>query len=837
VYYQAYDAETGSLLNPPGNIAYPALTYSETVPGTANQLLARRLNLTDTWGTGPLTASASAYTLAAVPASLTATSVSTGGFDASWNANGNPAYTRYELTYTTDPNFVVGVATRVGIGDDFTGTAINVTGLASGATYYARVRAFNGRSTDFYGGVGTGFATLSLVTSPPAPALAGAPLSNSSILWTWAAASGATGYTLYDTPTQAVIFGPDGDALSVSSTNLSVNTRYEAEVEADLPAPSPPSTRGAAFTYTLANVPTATAVSAVYPTSATFSWNANGNPAYTFYQVIVATDPTFDVVTATLTVSAPTATATGLLPGVTYYSRVEAINGGQLETGYVAIPSTATASDPDITVSSSPASPYVAPTGLAGAWQFDEDTGTVSADGSGNGNTANLWCGTPCNSTPTWAAGPPGMGSAVSFTGQAGGVVLMNAGLSIPNSVTVEAWVYPAPGQFQSPGVGVVAAGPKNSEDFALDVSAAGAFEFLTSNGGSEYSVTVPTAAIAAGQWTHVVGVYDSVHATATLYLNGVAAAVRLAVPARGNLHPPLAIGDREDASGNFTLPFAGRVDSVRVIAEALTAPQVLADYLGGFVSSVTAPAPNTGIVLGLPPNAFGAPAQIFISADPVNHPIKITAAELNAGLSVTPSGLTLVPNSLVEVVPVVGGLPFTTLLGSSATLTIPYKDSGNTGVISGTNPPLAAAGLQMYTLNTAVNAWFLLPTTVDKVNHAATGVTPHFSVFALFAPATIGTSLASVKVYPVPWKPGSGGRFDAAGVTFANLPESGTIRILTLAGRRVRDITFSGVAAGTAVWDGLNDDGRRTASGVYFARVASGVDGSSLLVKFAIER
>ena len=160
---------------------------------------------------------------------------------------------------------------------------------------------------------------------------------------------------------------------------------------------------------------------------------------------------------------------------------------------------------------------------------------------------------------------------------------------------------------------------------------------------------------------------------------------------------------------------------------------------------------------------------------------------------------------------------------------------TGGTQVtIAGTN--LTAADIRMYTLNTAVNAWTPLPTVVDRANRSASGVTPHFSVFALFAPTTVAASLAGVKAYPVPWKPGSGGRFDGPGVTFAGLPASGSIRILTLGGRRVRDFSFGGLA-GEALWDGLNDDGRRAASGVYFARVSSDAGGAPVLVKFAIEK
>jgi hypothetical protein len=592
-----------------------------------------------------------------------------------------------------------------------------------------------------------------------------------------------------------------------------------------------------------ANPPTSPVVSAVYSTSATFSWNANGNPAGTYYQVVVSTDPAFNIVTSTLTVSATAATAVGLLPGVIYYASVAAIP----LTASVTFPPTTTATNADITVSSSPASPYFASAGLVGSWQFDEDTGTVTSDLSANGNTGNFGCTTAaCVSTPTWAASLPGLGSAASFSGQAGGVVLTNSGapFAFPGSVTVEAWVNPA-SAFQSAGTGIVAVGPQNTEDFALDVSASGSYRFLISNGAAEFTVTVATAAIAAGQWTHVVGVYNAAQTAATLYLNGLPAAVATGLPAsRSNSGSLLSIGNRMSSGGLYTLPFAGRIDAVRVFNGARTAPQVLTDYQSGFISSVTFPSPNNGVIVALPPNAFCAPpyascaaAQIFISADPVNHPIHITPAALSAGLAVTPSGLTLVPNSLIEVVPVIAGVPFTALLGSSATVTIPYPDPSDSGIISGTNPPLAAAGIQMYELNTAVNTWTLLPTTVDRAAQSASALTPSFSVFALFAPQTIGLSLASVRVYPVPWKPGSGGRFDATGVTFADLPASGSIRILTLAGVRVRDLSFSGASAGAAVWDGANNYGQRAASGVYFARITSGVDGTTTLVKFAIER
>jgi hypothetical protein len=840
-YFQLADCAGGTLVGPQIPIPGGGLQENESYGGPPNQLECRRLQLTDVWGSSPLSAPTSAYTQAAAPTALafTGASISTAAFIVSWNTNSNPSYTRYELTYARDPAFTVSVATRAALADDFNASSAAVTGLQPGTTYYVRARAFNGRSADFYAGAnpaGTAYATGWVVTDPPAPALIGTPQSTSSILWTWSIASGATGYTLLDSSNQALLYANVGTSKLVSS--LGVNTRYDAEVQADMPTPTPASARGHAFTYTWANPPLGLTASQLFHSSATFTWGANGNPADTFYEVVVASEPTFGIVVATLSVTGTTVTATNLFPGATYYARVRAFNGMQIPTAAAPLIMTATAADPLTSQSATPPSPYVTGAGLVGSWQFDEGSGLTTADSSGGSNAAAFQCATGgCVSTPTFAAGPAGLGTAASFSGLNGGVAITAGGapFDFVDDLTVEAWVNPATAA-QPAKRGFVARGIDGSEDFALDLSAAGKPEFIPTGGTA--GVTLATAAFVAGQWIHVAGVYSASAGRATLYLNGVAAAVGAAPGARSiAAGQPVAIGNRRDGSGNYTLPFSGKIDSVRIFHQALTAAEVLAEYTGSFVSSVAAPSPNTGVIIALPPNAFSAPAQIYISADPVNHPIRVPLNALNAGLASPPDGLTLVPGSLTEVVPVVGGAAFTGSLGSSATLTLPYTDADRDNLIDNTNPPLAASSMRMYTLNTTVNRWELLPTSVDGSHRRASGVTPHFSVFALFAPTTIGSGVSGVKIYPVPWKPGSGGRFDGPGVTFARLPSSGRIRILTLSGHRVREFTYDGASAGTAVWDGLNDDGRRAASGVYFAKITSDADQKGELVKFAIER
>ncbi|MDE2491307.1 MAG: fibronectin type III domain-containing protein [Elusimicrobia bacterium] len=835
VYYQLADCGTGATITPANSVQEPARTTGDSVGGSPNQLVCRALVVTDVWGTGSLSAPTTSYTQAAVPVSPTFSGITGSSATFSWGANGDPSYTRYEVTYSTD-GFVANVATRVAVGDDFTGTSLALTGLSAGTTYTVRVRAFSGRSTDAYGGVGSSFASTTVIPTPVAPTLTGTPLGVSSVRWTWNAVSGATGYKLYDTPTQTVLYS--GALLSDTSTNLTPNLRVQAQIEAQAPSPTPPSARGSASVYTLSEPPVSGAVSAVYASSASFTWDANGNPSYTIYQVVVATDPAYAVVVATLSVAATTATATNLLPGVTYYARVQAFNGDQVLTAALDLPSAMPPGDPEITVSSSPATPYDVGSGLVASWQFDVGSGTSVVDSSGGGDPLGLTCaGAGCASTPTFAAGPPGLGDAGRFPGTSGSVATAAsaAPFQFADDLTVEAWVYPESASQNSGGAaGIVARGKQGAEDFALDVYG-NAFRFLVAPG---QAATVSTETIPAGQWTHLVGVYSSAGSgSATLYVNGRAdASVTGVGSSRADDAQPLTVGNRADASGADTLGFLGRIDAVRVYHRALSAAEVLADYQGSFVSTVSAPSPNSGILVALPPNAFGGPVELFVTNDPVGHPIRVSPAVVDAGLAALPSGLTLVPNSLVEVVPIVDGVPFTATLGSSATLSIPYRDANGDNLIDGTNPPLAASAMTMYTLNTTVNRWEALPTTIDSANRRASGVTPHFSVFALLAPTTVAAALASVRVYPVPWKPGSGGRFDAAGITFDGLPASGHIRILTLAGRDVRDLDFDGASAGKLVWDGQNGDGRRTASGVYFARVSSDA-GPTVFLKFAIER
>lgn len=828
VSYDLLNAANGAVVV--GPLALATTYTAETGLAGPNLLIGRRLRLTDNWGSG-LSASASVYTLAnpAAPLSLVPVAVTTGSASLSWGVNSNPAYTRWLVAYSQDPNFATGVSTPIPISADFTGNSISLFGLQPGTTYSVRVQSYSGRSSDLFGGVANPvFVSTSFTTYPDGPVLTGTPQTTSSILWSWTSVPGAQYYKLFDVAGSTLY---TGSGLTFTQGGLAVNTQYTSRIEAlSLNGPGP---RNAGSAFTKANDPTAPIVVAAFASSITYSWNGNGNPGYTFYEVSVTTDSTFAIVVATLSVNATGATASNLFPGTTYFAKVRSIDGSQSAGNFVAFASTRTAPDPAITANNSPPSAYTPIAGVVGQWQFDESTGTTAADSSGLGNAGSLTClAFSCTSTPTWSAGPSGLGSAVSFSGLASGLVRVpnTSTYNYTGSLTIEAWAYPNTTS-QPSGAGLVVRGDGGVENFALDVLG-GFWHFAPVPGTTVFS----TNTIAANQWTHLIGSYDAALGTATIYVNGRAAATVLGVPPRVGAVHDISIGNRQSGSTTYDRGFIGKIDSVRVVHRALSPAEALTEYGGSFVSTVTASPPNNGILIGLPPNAFGASATFLITTDPVAHGVNVTPAVLNAGLANTPTGYVLVPNGLVEIVPIVGGTAYTAPLGSSATVSMPYADAQDDNVIDGSNPPLAATGIRMFTLNTIVNRWEQLPMVLDRPNRRVTGWTPHFSVFGLFAPATIGQSLSQVRVYPVPWTPGSGDRFDAPGVTFDNLPVAGTIKILTLAGERVREVRYSGASAGVVVWDGRNDSGRRAASGVYFARVSSD-DGPVSTVKFAIER
>ena len=88
--------------------------------------------------------------------------------------------------------------------------------------------------------------------------------------------------------------------------------------------------------------------------------------------------------------------------------------------------------------------------------------------------------------------------------------------------------------------------------------------------------------------------------------------------------------------------------------------------------------------------------------------------------------------------------------------------------------------------------------------------------------------------VYPIPYKPRSGGKYDADGISFSGVKEGDNIKIFNIAGEKVFEKTVSGTD-NVFVWNGKNGSGNEVASGIYIYYVKT--SGGNKKGKLAIER
>src|SRR5581483_1181417 len=261
------------------------------------------------------------------------------------------------------------------------------------------------------------------------------------------------------------------------------------------------------------------------------------------------------------TVGSPTGTSyadSGLTTGTTYSYRVQAV---------------------DTTGATSPFSNVVtaAPiSALAGAWGFNEGTGLIAGDQSGNGNNGSL-----VNAAWTSAGR---YGGALSLNGTNAYVDMGTPpSLTTTGSMTWEAWVYPTTtpaddGQIASLSDDSAGWQFKTTPDtvlrtFGIAVSAA------VGPRVQRYSSTQ----VSLNTWYHVAGVYNSTSRTLDIYVNGVLddGTLKGTVPASQVLPSgqSVNVGRRTGGSGYY---YGGRVDDLRIYNRALSAAEVQSDMNTG---------------------------------------------------------------------------------------------------------------------------------------------------------------------------------------------------------------------------------------------------------------
>ncbi|TWT93390.1 hypothetical protein Pla108_38840 [Botrimarina colliarenosi] len=150
--------------------------------------------------------------------------------------------------------------------------------------------------------------------------------------------------------------------------------------------------------------------------------------------------------------------------------------------------------------------------GLIGHWKFDETSGTVAADSSGNGND-----GTHVNS-PTWSTNAM-RGGSLRFNNSSS-TDRVDAGVfDVARDITMATWVYVETLSNDSRLIIKCNGNTAATQEWGIAVDEYGALQVrIRSTGGFDWRGTA-TGVVTAGRWHHVAGTYDGT--TMRAYVDG----------------------------------------------------------------------------------------------------------------------------------------------------------------------------------------------------------------------------------------------------------------------------------------------------------------------------
>ena len=207
--------------------------------------------------------------------------------------------------------------------------------------------------------------------------------------------------------------------------------------------------------------------------------------------------------------------------------------------------------------------------GLIAQWSFDESTGSIAADTSGNGNEGTL------QGNPTWQASAGKVKGALLFDGQGDFVKVANESrFDFAGQVTIAAWI--KVNQFDKEWQAIVTKGDsawrlqRNRNLGSLELACTG----LKVPGNSPYGGLYGQKSVNDGQWHHVAGVYDG--EKMYLYIDGAVDVSQTASGAISTNNEPVYIGENSEMTGRC---WNGLIDEVRVYNYGLSGDQIKALY------------------------------------------------------------------------------------------------------------------------------------------------------------------------------------------------------------------------------------------------------------------
>jgi hypothetical protein len=373
---------------------------------------------------------------------------------------------------------------------------------------------------------------------------------------------------------------------------------------------------------------------------------------------------------------------------------------------------------------------------LVGYWNFNEGSGNLAHDSSGNNNTGTLI------GNPTWTTGK--LGGGLEFNGKNYVTVPSSSSLTITGAFSITAWVnYNKSSDYQ------VIVGKDNYSDRLLLSSA---YDQLLAQFGNNYFSTSST--LTPGTWVHVAYVTSS--SGQVVYINGVQCSTNAF--SGSNFATPGAVLMGMGVGNAYGL--SGTLDEVRIFSQALTAAQVEAIYLykgaGGtdpVINSFTAtPATidagasstlswtTTGAsTVSISPNVGATPTSGSVSVTPAATTTYTLTATDTAGWVTAQTTVTVTPNGPPP--PVISSFttnPSTIIAGQGSTLS--WATTGATSVsISPSVGTIGASGSVVIT-PAATTTYTLTATGTGGTATAQTTIT----VTPLLLPPTISSFTAT---------------------------------------------------------------------------------------------
>jgi uncharacterized protein (TIGR03437 family) len=208
---------------------------------------------------------------------------------------------------------------------------------------------------------------------------------------------------------------------------------------------------------------------------------------------------------------------------------------------------------------------------LAAAYGFNEGSGSITADDSGNGNTGQLY------KQPAWTTGKHG--TALSFNGNSFVDIGNGPSLRGTGSMTWSAWVYATANPSDDGnivaksawGQGLIGYQFKTTPDTGPNT-----FGILISADGSTYTERCSKTVRALNTWYYVAAVYNASARTLDIYVNGVLDNGVLYGTIPGVQYNPVLNATLGKRSDGFN--FKGTIDDVRIYNRALSQVEIQSD-------------------------------------------------------------------------------------------------------------------------------------------------------------------------------------------------------------------------------------------------------------------